>query len=166
MRISDTDARIGQGQALPLHNAQEKRTMSTVKRLINVAAGFVLALAIGMGITLGGVGGWADYLLHSATVSITADATGTGRVIADYGVADCYQIVDIGTAQRVTTTMAHSPDNSNWVDGMVFPGRQADGVDYLSFPITGTYIRASVDIMTAGTGVTVTLRCTAKDKSN
>ena len=156
--------------------------MSTLKRLINVAAVLVLALAVGMSITLAvvaapvaepaavpasqAVGGWADYLLHSATVSITADATGTGRVIADYGVADCYQIVDIGTAQRVTTTMAHSPDNSNWVDGMVFPGRQADGVDYLSFPITGTYIRASVDIMTAGTGVTVTLRCTAKDKSN
>jgi len=111
-------------------------------------------------------GGWAEYLLHSGAVSITADATGTGRVIADYGVVDCYQIVDIGSAQRVTTTMAHSPDNSNWVDGMVFPGRQADGVDYLTFPVTGTYNRASVDIMTAATGVTVTVRCTAKDKSN
>ena len=152
--------------------------MSTLKRLINVAAVLVLALAVGMSITLvvvaapaaepvgQAVGGWADYLFHSGASSISADTDGTGRVIADYGVVDCYQIVDVATAQRVTTTMAHSPDNSNWVNGMVFPGRQADGVDYLSFPITGTYIRASVDVMTPATAVTVTLRCTAKDKSN
>lgn len=109
----------------------------------------------------GKVDGYATYLFLSAA-NATADANGTGKVVVDYGWLDCYQTTDVASAQLVTVTMQHSPDNSVWVNGNALTAASADGTTYTSMPISGTYMRASMDV-NGEANVTVTVKCTAKD---
>jgi len=111
------------------------------------------------------VGAWAVYTLRAGTSSIAADTNTSGLVVADYGRADCYQTVDVASAQTVTTTLQHSVDNSNWINGQVLTVQTADGTVYLTTLITGTYLRASIDLFNTNP-VTPTIKCAVKDLSN
>ena len=110
-------------------------------------------------------GSWATYVLRSGTTSITADANTSGFNVVDYGRADCYQTVDITSATNVTTTLQHSSDNSNWVDGATLTVQTADGTVQYTTGITGSYLRASIDVMNSNP-VTPTIRCILKDVNN
>ena len=149
-----------------------KLTANQRARILQLLIVFLVAVSVGTGISAvlaapaqQTTGGWATYLLQSGTSSITADTQTTGRAIADYGTADCYQTVDVTSAQNVTTTLQHSADSSNWVNGQVLTAQTADGTIEHTTPITGSYIRANIDLMNSN-AVTVTLRCIAKDRSN
>lgn len=106
--------------------------------------------------------GYASYLFLSSANG-TGNATGTGKVVADYGWMDCYQITDFALTQHTQVTFAHSPNNTDWVSGTAFAAvNDTDSVIYVGVPVTGTYMRASL-VVTSVNPVTVTIRCTAKD---
>ncbi len=141
----------------------------TVARVVLTLA-IVLAASFGVGRVLTvqaqdptpqTVGGWASYLLYSGN-GVTAGANGTGKVTADYGVGDCYSIVDATLNQTVTVALQSSPDNSNWNTTYTYAATSADSVTFTRTTMYGQYTRATTTLGTANP-VTVTVRCIAKD---
>jgi hypothetical protein len=106
---------------------------------------------------------WRSSQVYYTGNGVTADVTGTAYTFqADFGIQDCYQIVDVTALQTVTGKIQHSFDNTNWVTQYTFPAVSADNVGFTRTTIYGNYERY---IATVGTTnpVTISLKCVAKD---
>ena len=65
-------------------------------------------------------------MLYSGS-GITASANGSAVYTGGYAGADCYNTIDVGSAQTVTMIISHSVDAQNWVTGNTFTAVSADG---------------------------------------
>ena len=140
-----------------------KRSLALLAAIAIVAAAFALTVAPvvrAQDPSPQTVGGYATYLLYSGN-GITATVNGTGKVTADYGVADCYTIVDETDVQTVTIALQSSPDNTNWNTTYTYADVTADGVAFTRTVLYGYYTRAGITLGGANP-VTVTVRGTAK----
>jgi hypothetical protein len=111
------------------------------------------------------VDGYATYTFLSSS-NVTADTLWSAKVVADYGHLDCYQTLDVASANRVTVSLEHSPDGTNWISDATGTnaGAEADGTIYWAIPISGAYMRARSDLNSSN-NVTITIKCIAKDLS-
>jgi hypothetical protein len=96
-------------------------------------------------------------------ISNTETVTGTTYTFqGDFGIQDCYQIVDITDLQTVTGKIQHSPDGTNWVDNVSFSAVSADNVIFTRTTIYGTHERYWASLGTTNP-VTIALKCVPKD---
>lgn len=100
-------------------------------------------------------------LLYSGS-GITAAATGSAVYTGGYAGADCYNTIDVGSAQTVTMIISHSADAQNWVTGNTFTAVSADGTAFTNTVPYGLYFRAAASLA-GSNAVTVTARCVLKD---
>jgi hypothetical protein len=158
--------------------------MKTRTKSIIIALG--LALCITASLTIAGafqarqvaeasaVDGHALYTWTNN--GIIATTNGTGRVTGDYGVFECYAIVDVTLPETVTITFQSSPDNTNFAAEPVWQfssnvlaatagmtAISADGTSFATVPIYGLYTRPVFTLSTTNP-ITVTLRCVGKDR--
>ncbi len=106
---------------------------------------------------------WRANLTYYTGNGITASAAGSAFTTqADFGVQDCYQIIDVTSSQTVTGKLQHSPDGTNWVTLYTFSQVSADAIAFTRTVIYGGYARYTVDISNTNP-VTVALKCVAKD---
>lgn len=100
-------------------------------------------------------------LLYSGS-GITASANGSAVYTGGYAGADCYNTIDVGSAQTVTMIISHSVDAQNWVTGNTFTAVSADGTAFTNTVPYGLYFRAAASLA-GSNAVTVTARCVLKD---
>lgn len=94
---------------------------------------------------------------------VTTAVTGTAyNFQADFGIQDCYQIVDVTALQTVTGKIEHSQDGTNWVTQYTFSAVSADNVAFTRTTIYGNYERYWASLGTTNP-VTISLKCVAKD---
>jgi len=93
---------------------------------------------------------------------ITESKTGSAVYTGGYASADCYSIVDVTSAQTVTTILSHSVDATNWVTDKTFTAVSSDGTSFTTTVPYGLYLRATV-YLAGSNAVTPTVRCVLKD---
>ncbi len=93
---------------------------------------------------------------------ITESKTGSAVYTGGYASADRYSIVDVTSAQTVTTILSHSVDSTNWVTDKTFTAVSADGTSFTTTVPYGLYLRATV-YLAGSNAVTPTVRCVLKD---
>src|SRR5512137_2408112 len=106
---------------------------------------------------------WHAAITLYSGESVTAAVTGTAAAKPqDFGIGDCYQIVDATDATTVTGYLQHSPDGTNWSTAYTYPAAITDGVAFTRTAMYGDYTRYWASVATTNP-VTITLKCVVKD---